>query len=107
MSIIPTSIPENTTLKYQNQLAATDSSNAVQSNKVSSIKNDTTSTNRHSSKITIEDLESYVGPAFQLDISAEGAYLQSQQSKQQSSKQSQSLTNSNKSSQSISSLFEV
>lgn len=106
MSTISASTAANTAITYQKQLSSTNFNNAINFDKISSInKNDITSTNKHSSKNVIESLDQNVGPAFKLEISAEGAYLQSQQAKQQQSKQS--LTNSNKSSQSIASLFEV
>lgn len=105
MSIISAGTAANTALNYQNQALTTNSSNAVNIDKVSSIsKNDTTPTNRHASKITIDTLEQNVGPAFKLDISKEGAYLQFQETKQQLSRQ---FSNSNKASQSIASLFEA
>jgi hypothetical protein len=106
MSIISASTAANTALNYQNQALTTNSSNSINFDKVNSIsKNDTTPTNSHSSKIIMDHLEQNVGPAFKLDISEEGAYLQSQEAKQQLSQHS--LSNSNKSSQSIASLFEA
>jgi hypothetical protein len=106
MHTISTSTAAYTALKYQNQISTANSSKAITSNRVRSIsKNDTTSTIKHSSKMTIDDLEQKVGPAFKLDISAEGAFLQSQAAKEQLDQQS--LSDSNTSSQSAVNLFEV